>query len=80
MNLRRRLARLDNENRAEGKACYCVPAHFVVTIHNDSGAGPVGEARDAARTDPRCPKCGGLAEGYNVFVVRDRPTPTPAEP
>lgn len=71
MNLRRRLVRLDVGNPVEGGACSCVPAHFVVTIHDDSRAGPGGSARDAARTDPRCPKCGGLAEGYNVIVVRE---------
>ena len=80
MNLRRRLARLDAGNPVEGKACSCVPAHFVVTIHDDSRVGKGGWARDAATTDPRCPKCGGLAEGVNVVVVRDGTTATRSNP
>lgn len=71
MNLRRRLARLGGGSPGDGKTCNCVPAHFVVTIHDDARVGKGGSARDTARTDPRCPKCGGLAEGYNVSVVRE---------
>ena len=71
MNLRLRLSRIGASNYGGSKMCTCVPAWFVMAMKEKPDADRLESGEMLAKVEPRCPTCGGVADGVNVWVVRE---------